>query len=381
MKILHIAPISAAGISGINTSVVGLLKSLALAGHKVGLLSAIPGDVSCVLEGIENIILVPGPRQYHMNPFYISRSWIDVIKNYFGVPDISNFHDTYIPFETALAKRFKECGWPYISSPRGGLRHFAQKTKFFKKLLGNWFFFNFFIRNAKAIHALCDIEAEDIKSRFCGKQVFVLPNGIDDDLFNREIAFRNKRDYDGDDIVVGFMGRIDIKIKGIDIFFSALKILEKHQLCRGLKFIFVGPFHTLKDKKTFNSLVKSLKYPFKVIYAGVAYGDDRWRFLSGFDVFIHTSRTEGFSNSIIEAMAFRKPCVVTPGTNMEEIILESQGGWLCEESPESVARTLMEIKENRDEIAERGRRAQVYIKDNLTWTSLAEKYLDIVGGL
>jgi glycosyltransferase involved in cell wall biosynthesis len=381
MKILHIAPISFSSISGINTSVVGLLKSLALAGHKVGLLSAIPGDVSCVLDGIENIILVPGPRQYHRNPFYISRSWIDVIKNNFGSPDLVHFHDTYIPFETALARLFRECRWPYIFSPRGGLRNFAQKTKFLKKQMGNLFFLNHFVNEARALHALCDQEAKEIKARFPDKQIFVLPNGIDEDLFGKELILSDKRDGNKDDIIFGFMGRIDIEIKGIDILSSALKILEKNKLCKGLKFIFVGPFHTNNDKNRFDFFRKSLEYPTTVVYAGVVYGEDRWHFLNGLDVFIHPSRSEGFSNSIIEAMAFKKPCVVTPGTNMEKIILDSGGGWMCEESPQSLAKILIMIKENREEIIKRGCLAQSYVKDNFTWASLANKYIDILKNL
>ena len=378
MKILHIAPFETSGVSGINTSVTGLLKSLASLGHRVGLLSAIPDSTPNSLRGIENIILLPSPREYHKNPFYISRQWVGIIKNSFGVPDLVHFHDTYIPFQIALARILKKQKWPYISSPRGGLRSFAQKTKFFKKHLGNLFFFNTFIKNAEAIHVLCEEEAQEVKSRFPNKNIFILPNGVDDSLFNKEMVAQNKKGYEQDDLIIGFIGRIDMKIKGIDILFAALRILEKRKLCKNLKFIFAGPFHTNNDMKKCFSLTKSLENPKMVTFVGVVSGEDKWQLLSEFDVFIHTSRTEGFSNSIIEAMAFKKPCVITPGTNMGKIIASSMGGWLCEESPISVADVLISIKENKHEIIKRGFFAQTYIKHNLTWSILSRKYIDIL---
>lgn len=41
--------------------------------------------------------------------------------------------------------------------------------------------------------------------------------------------------------------------------------------------------------------------------------------------------------SILEAMSYGIPCMVTPGTNMDKEVLEANAGWVVELSEESIA--------------------------------------------
>lgn len=65
------------------------------------------------------------------------------------------------------------------------------------------------------------------------------------------------------------------------------------------------------------------------------------------DVFCLLSRSEGFSNALIEAMACGTPCIATRVGGNSEAIAEGQSGFLIEkENPVSAAEKILELLEN-----------------------------------
>ncbi|RLE40008.1 hypothetical protein DRJ16_07590, partial [Candidatus Woesearchaeota archaeon] len=316
------------------------------------------------------------PKSYHWNPWVISSEWIDIIRQDFGVPDVVNFHSLYIPFQAALSKLFINNKWPYIISSRGTLSGRAQRHKKAKKWFGNHMFAKNHVKEAMALHALCAHEAEDIREKYKGKKILIVSNGVDEDMLENNYNVVDFREYFGvgREVIFGFLGRIDIHIKGIDILLEGFKGIEDAGV--RFKLAMAGPFDTKKDEISVRNMVKTLKHPGAVSFKGELSGHEKYEFLSGIDVFVHTSRTEGFPNAVIEAMACGKPVVVTPGTNMKEVILESGGGWVADGSVQSLSETLISVIADPKEIAERGVRAKKYIQDELTWDKIAKEYAE-----
>ena len=52
-----------------------------------------------------------------------------------------------------------------------------------------------------------------------------------------------------------------------------------------------------------------------------------------------------------------------------------KGGWLCDESIDSIANTLFQIEKEREEIFERGINAKNYVKERLTWSMVAQQWI------
>lgn len=65
--------------------------------------------------------------------------------------------------------------------------------------------------------------------------------------------------------------------------------------------------------------------------------DEVWPFYKMADVYISTSTIEGFSNSMLEAMASGLPVVSTKTAGTDELIEEGHNGFFVEESAESVS--------------------------------------------
>ena len=55
------------------------------------------------------------------------------------------------------------------------------------------------------------------------------------------------------------------------------------------------------------------------------------------DVFIRTSRFEGLPLGILEALSLGLPCLVTKGTNLDELVNNYNAGWGVETTSKMVA--------------------------------------------
>jgi len=379
-KIFFVAPISLQRPHGVSVYSLELIKGLLKSGKcKIGLLTISPEEKPLdSYKDLAGCLTMEGPKNYHWNPWFLNSVWMNKIKEKFGQPDFVHFHGLYEPFEAALASLAKHHGWNYIVSSHGGFHPCAQARKPFKKAIGNVLFSNKFIRDATAIHVLNDQERAAVTKRFRNSQIFNLPNGVNDDFFQAPVVGPATKK---EGLTFGFIGRIDIKNKGIDLLLEAIIKLQRIRDVAKIKFIFAGPFHSQNDENIFKTYLKKMQYPQMVMHHGVVLEDKKQQFMDSFDVFLYTSRHEGMPGAVLEAMARAVPCLVTPGTNMQSIIKESEGGWVCDCSAESIFDSLCHIIDSSAEIPHKGEKAKYFIGDNFLWSKISERYLSQISRL
>jgi glycosyltransferase involved in cell wall biosynthesis len=106
------------------------------------------------------------------------------------------------------------------------------------------------------------------------------------------------------------------RVKGIDIFLrAAANVCKSHPAAL---FVIVGDNHDPVHFTELNELISELGISHNVLFYGPS--EDIARFLAACDVFCLPSRSEGFSNALIEAMGTGVPCVATRvGGNVEAI--------------------------------------------------------------
>ncbi|MGH2110165.1 glycosyltransferase [Aerococcus urinaeequi] len=83
--------------------------------------------------------------------------------------------------------------------------------------------------------------------------------------------------------------------------------------------------------------ISQFKY-ISVKFLGPQYKEDKEEILRNSNIMILTSRSEGFPMSVLEALAFGNPCIVTRGTNVMDLIENNQLGWGTE--PENIGETI-----------------------------------------
>ncbi len=379
MRILHVGPVKPMrSATGVAQSICGMVAAQAAVGLEVGLLSSSPIPSSVSMPEIPGVSLIEGPRKRQLNPWFISRDWIIRIREKFGVPGLVDFHSTYIPFHIALARRCRQVGWPYIITAHGGMGYLAQGVKRPKKAFGNLIYFRSYVKHAAAVHALCEREAKEIQALFNVKNIITVPNGVDDYLLDawQKLSPANLGGFGQDtNLMLGFVGRIDVYHKGLDLLLKALAILKSRPNRNTCKLFVIGPFYTKQDEQSFRSAVESLGLKDDVKLFGPKNGEEKLRYFLACDVFVHTSRFEGMPMAVLEAMALGRPCLVTPGTNIADIVREA-GGWECEPNPESIAGTIESIYEKRDSLQLLGQQARGLIQARFTWPLVARRLSD-----
>jgi glycosyltransferase involved in cell wall biosynthesis len=91
------------------------------------------------------------------------------------------------------------------------------------------------------------------------------------------------------------------------------------------------------------------------------------------DVFCLPSIVEGRALVMQEAMSQGLPIIITPNTGGEDLIIEGETGFLVPiRSPVAIANKLNWFIENRSQIADMGKKAQIHAA-KYTWTNYSEK--------
>lgn len=142
------------------------------------------------------------------------------------------------------------------------------------------------------------------------EKIVFIPNGIDTNRFRPDRTARQKTranwNVDGDEILIGIVGRID-PIKEHRVFLIAAHQFSQHY--PNARFVCVGEQVNPDYQTQLQVLVEELELQQRVIWTGAQY--DMLGVYNALDVLTNASSSEGFSNVIGEAMSCGIPCVVT----------------------------------------------------------------------
>ena len=107
----------------------------------------------------------------------------------------------------------------------------------------------------------------------------------------------------------------------------------------------------------------------KIIFTGMINEDEKIWLLSQIDVYCHLSISEGFSNSIMEAMSMKKPVVISDGCNFDEVSEKNLGfiGQQIDEHASNIL-TLFKDKELSKNLGQNG---YDYIESNFSGAKIA----------
>lgn len=113
-----------------------------------------------------------------------------------------------------------------------------------------------------------------------------------------------------------------------------------------------------KHRPVLEALVKTLRLEEQVTFAG--YQSNPISFLQAADLYVLTSFTEGFSNSLAEAMYCETPSLSTRVGAAEEIISEGENGWLVPPGDDAILRLKLKAilqtdSEKRKRIGKKGK--------------------------
>jgi len=311
------------------------MKIVHITGSGAGGVNVVISALKCEQEKLGNIVYIYNilkSKCSRNDAIYIRNN--RCFKNNINIfkPDIVIFHSIYrIPYVYfyKILIRYKI---PYLIQPHGGSTYMNMKKSYFRKYIANILLFNKFVSSANAVVYLNEFESEKCIFKYIRKKNIIIPNGIY--LPNISIS-----DKSSDKVYFTFLARIDIFYKAIDILLDAI-LLFCEKVDKGkFEFNFYG------DSKYKNEIVflkeKIDMMPSNIFFCGPAYDEKKTQAFVKTNIYVLTSRSEGMPLSVLDALSYGNPCVVTPHTNMHEIIKKNECGWVTELDSVSIAMTLL----------------------------------------
>ena len=355
MIILNIAELSNKKFVGPNINV----PANVLYGEK----SAITGLYNTGNESLDNV----KELKYYFRKEQMQKNDVSTLPEPFNKPDLVVFNSMYIIKHVKIARKLIKRGIPYIIIPRGALTRKAQQKKWYKKKIANLVIFKNYIKNATAIHFLTEMEYEESK-KFKIKQHIISGNGTI--TKKTEKKKENKEKF-----VITFIGRIDRYHKGLDTLLEAINLGKEKIRSYCIEFKIYGPNYDNSIEYLKNK-INEYKINDIVMINGPVYDKEKEEILINSDLFIHTSRLEGHPTSIIEAISYGIPVLVTPGTNMAGEVKKYNLGFVAELNAQSIENTIIDAYKNRNNFFEISNNEINYSKENFAWEIVMKRTIN-----
>ena len=217
------------------------------------------------------------------------------------------------------------------------------------------------LQNASAVTTNASELAKKAKA-FIDREVTLIPNGIDVDLFKPMPKNKMLLETLGLDNlpVIGFVGELREK-KGLKTLLSGYAQANKK---RPAILLIVGEVRTGEDKQAFDEFV-SANPNTKIIVTGYISHNDLPAYYSLMDIFVHPSLRDGMPNAILEAMACEKVVIATPVGGATDVIEDGKNGALINvNDAEALAESILQLlsqPEKRRAISKSAREAVVHL--------------------
>jgi glycosyltransferase involved in cell wall biosynthesis len=163
------------------------------------------------------------------------------------------------------------------------------------------------------------------------KKISVIYNGVDVNKFKKSSNLSNEVRAQlqvlPSDILIGLIGNI-IPRKAQDFFLKGFSEAKFNRSDISAKVIIVGRFLDKQYQEYLERLVIDLDLKSHVIFH--KFSSDIIPILSAIDIFVLTSKSEGFCRSLLEAMSCSLPVIATRISEIEEAIVDKSNGILVD---------------------------------------------------
>ena len=167
------------------------------------------------------------------------------------------------------------------------------------------------------------------------------------------------------EMIIGFVGRLDIYTKGLDLLLNAFKKFQVQVSNSKLWIIGSG-----NEAKRLEEMVTNSGLHGSVVMHGSKFGEEKDTLIRQMTVFAHPSRNEGLPASVLEACNFGIPCIVSKATNMADYIDDFHAGISVEnENEEEIVNAMLVIHQlwKKNQLSQMKTNAQQMVKTNFDW--------------
>lgn len=364
LKKIHVLQVIGEFTSGgAESVVVNLAKSLDPARVQLSFTARRNGPISQGLPSGSNLVIIPKKNGFDIQHLaslvrFIRRANVDIVHTHLFGPNLFGF------FAAKLSER------KIIQTIHGRDCLATRKRVWAYRLMAPW------VDHIVTVSELLEEEFRR-KVKIDGFKLTTVHNGVDVNQFNRPVDRNMKLKCLGlptDLKIIGAVGNVK-PIKGYDILLEALVILKQQKISDFLLVIVGEVFPNNKSyKKGLDEFIIKNNLENHVFFLG--YQQDVSEILHLFDLYVLSSRSEGLPLSLLEAMAARKPVVVTDVGMNSRVVQNGFNGFVVPpESPESIADAILKVLRNDDLAQNFGSNALKTIQGKYSDKQMANKYM------
>lgn len=309
---------------------------------------------------------------------YLPQAGIEVVRgeqSHAGLEgfDLVHFHGLWSPAHYRIGREARRTGLPVVISPHGMLEPWAWKHRKWKK----WPYFHLFekrrLRAADALLATAAEEAANLQGFFPASRIEVLPLGIEPEARPDYSAAREHLGWEAEERVLLYLSRIHPK-KGLRELLGCLFELPDDRVRRQrIRLVVVGdgPAEYVRECRT---LAAGLRDRVRIDWISPQWGEKKWPYLQGADLFCLPTYSENFGLVVLEAGMVGTPVFTTTGTPWKPIE-EAGFAWVPDPDPARyrdvleafLAKPVGELRALRTPFAE-------WTRERYAWPSLVGRY-------
>ena len=380
MRIAHIIDSLDPSQGGLPVASVSLAAAQAALGHDVTVVSNEFSDSNlhlnrllCDVQGSDRLtVTLILQKNYFDKLFSISA------KRYFAKNmhrwDILHLHGLWRPILWAAAKGALEQNIKWCLAPHGMLHPWALQQKRWKKRLAWELGWRRLIRRTAFLHLLNIEEKAYVQRLLLDCPIEIIPNGFSPeqtDCSTNNLVFPTEVANWMDHPYILFMGRLHY-VKGLDYLSDAFAIVAQRN--PEINLVVAGPDAGMLQR--FRAHVCRLGISERVHVVGLLFGPNKYAAIRNAICLCHPSRQEGFSMTIIEALASGVPVVISKDCHFPEVE-ELGAGRVVELSAMSIANALLQIVNNSELRKMAGQKAKQLALSKYTWPKIAERSIDV----
>jgi glycosyltransferase involved in cell wall biosynthesis len=293
-----------------------------------------------------------------------------------GKFDVVHLHSVFLWPTWAAARAARKAGIPYVLSPRGMLvKDLIRRRSRLAKTAWIHLVEKSTIEQAAAVHLTSTLEATELKSfgwRF--PRLAVIPNGIDEPLAAAGDVSADVNAIAAAQPLVLFLGRLSWK-KGLD------RLLHAFAYSHTGKLAIVGT-----DDEGLAPQVEKLAEDLRIadrvrVLARTVVGAEKERLFAAAQLFVLSSYSENFGNTVLEAMCRRVPVVVTPEVGAAEIVRQSAGGIVAHGNAEAFGAAIDHLLDNPNLARSMGEAGQRHAVTHYTWAGISVRMEELYESL
>lgn len=279
---------------------------------------------------------------------------------------VFHLHGGWIPTYYSISRFMEQHHIPFVLTPHGAYNTVAMQRSSWTKKIYFQLFEKALLNRAHRVHAIGQSEVAGLHGIYANNKSFLLPYG-----FEYTQGLVNEQSQVSDNFVIGFVGRLDIYTKGIDLLIAAFKRFQDSVPQASLWIVGDSNERTTLEQQIAKNAIEN------VVLWGSKYGEEKDNLMRKMHVFAHPSRNEGLPTAVLEAANMGIPCVVSDATNVGEYIDDYNAGiTVPSENEEALLESFHHLYAIHQEntLSEIGINANKMVEECFHWDSIVEEF-------